>query len=291
MFRVAKILFPVDFSPRSKRAAHYAGMLACRFRSELTLLHVMPPFDGYPIYAMEAAVGSLDPMGPLGDELTQQLDQFANDQFPRLQTTRLVLEGDPAARIVETAASGHADLIVMPTHGYGRFRRFILGSVTAKVLHDADCPVFTGTHLEEENGADAGLFQNILCAIDLGPQSQSVLKWGAAMAAELHAKLHVVHALPALEAGQARYFDQDWRIDLERSECVDLEKLVAEAGLKKANVLLNNGEVSRVVCNAAKATGADLVVIGRHAGAGIFGRLRQHAYAIVRESPCPVVSV
>ena len=37
----------------------------------------------------------------------------------------------------------------MPTHGYGPFRRFILGSNTAKVLHDADCPVWTGVHVEE----------------------------------------------------------------------------------------------------------------------------------------------
>jgi len=37
---------------------------------------------------------------------------------------------------------------MMPTHGLGGFRRFLLGSVTAKVLHDADCPVWTGVHLE-----------------------------------------------------------------------------------------------------------------------------------------------
>jgi hypothetical protein len=37
------------------------------------------------------------------------------------------------------------DLIVTPTHGYGLFRRFLFGSATLKVLHDAACPVWTAS--------------------------------------------------------------------------------------------------------------------------------------------------
>jgi hypothetical protein len=51
-------------------------------------------------------------------------------------------------RIVEFAHNNNITLIAMPTHGYGLFRRFLLGSVTAKVLHDADCPIWTGVHME-----------------------------------------------------------------------------------------------------------------------------------------------
>ena len=47
------------------------------------------------------------------------------------------------------AKANQIDLIMMPTHGYGRFRALLLGSVTAKVLHDADCPVWTAVHREE----------------------------------------------------------------------------------------------------------------------------------------------
>ena len=77
---------------------------------------------------------------------------------------------------------------------------------------------------------------------------------------------------------------------LERSAREQLEELLAEVGVD-AVVVLDDGDVPRVVRNVAGSIGADLVVIGRHAGAGILGRLREHAYAIVRESPCPVVSV
>jgi nucleotide-binding universal stress UspA family protein len=286
MFGLAKILFPIDFSHRSTEAAHYAGMLACRFRSELTLLHVMPVYD--PLAGIEMAAALPEPPIRM-DDMQEKLIALIHDQFRGLTVKHLILEGDPALRIIETAASEKPDLIVMPTHGYGRFRRFLLGSVTAKVLHDADCPVFTGVHLDRSAEVRKGLFQDILCAVDLGPQSRKVLAWAAAMARELDAHLHVVHALPE-ELGEARYFDPGWRVTLAQSDREQIELLVRDAGVD-AEILLDSGDVPQVIRKVAESVGADLVAIGRHPNAGILGRLRQHAYTIVREAPCPVVSV
>ena len=56
---------------------------------------------------------------------------------------------------------------MMPTHGRGPFRRFVLGSVTAKVLHDAPCPVWTSAHLDENSTPMPSNLSNILCAVDL----------------------------------------------------------------------------------------------------------------------------
>jgi hypothetical protein len=55
----------------------------------------------------------------------------------------LIDEGDPGSRIVETARASDVDLIMMPTRGRGSVRSALLGSVTAKVLHDAACAVWT----------------------------------------------------------------------------------------------------------------------------------------------------
>lgn len=52
---------------------------------------------------------------------------------------RVLRSGEPAAEIVAYANNHDSDLIIMPTHGYGVFRRRLLGSITAKVLHDSDC--------------------------------------------------------------------------------------------------------------------------------------------------------
>jgi len=66
---------------------------------------------------------------------------------------------------VKLAQEEGTDLIVLPTHGYGGVRRFILGSITAKVLHDADCPVLTGTHIAETAENQPLFFPNIVCAV------------------------------------------------------------------------------------------------------------------------------
>ncbi len=45
---------------------------------------------------------------------------------------------DPASAIVAYAKARDADLIMMPTHGYGGFRGLLIGSTTAKILHDTN---------------------------------------------------------------------------------------------------------------------------------------------------------
>jgi nucleotide-binding universal stress UspA family protein len=97
---------------------------------------------------------------------------------------------------VEFAHNEHFDLIVMPTHGYGAFRRFILGSNTAKVLHDADSPVWTGVRLADAPAAPSISIHNILFAVDLGPQSAKPLAWAATMSREFGAKLTLMHSMP-----------------------------------------------------------------------------------------------
>src|SRR5207245_2957797 len=67
-------------------------------------------------------------------------------KHPDLAAGAIVSLGDPAAEITHYAEKNQVDLIMMPTHGYGRFRNMLLGSVTAKVLHDAHCPIWTAAH-------------------------------------------------------------------------------------------------------------------------------------------------
>ncbi len=56
----------------------------------------------------------------------------------------------------------------MSTRGEGAFFRFLLGSVTAKVLHEIHCPVWTGAHLEEEPVGEFSI-RNVLGSVDLSP--------------------------------------------------------------------------------------------------------------------------
>ena len=59
----------------------------------------------------------------------------------------------------------------------------------------------------------------------------------------------------------------------------------------EAEILVEAGDPAQVICKAAGRLGSDALVIGRGSAAGVYGRLRTNAYAIIRQSPCPVVSV
>jgi nucleotide-binding universal stress UspA family protein len=69
-----------------------------------------------------------------------------------------------------------------------------------------------------------------------------------------------------------------------------LEDLLKAAGTN-ATVRVDSGQPAKTIAHVAKEIGADLIVIGRRAAPAAAGRLEANAYAIIRQSPCPVVSV
>ena len=285
----SKILAPIAFSARCQGAVQYAESLACHFHSELVLLHVVSPIQtyGFPD-AMAVAPEMID------EVLVQSkaaLDNFASEGLKGIPVKRVTLEGDPGQEIVRYAREAECDLIVMPTHGYGPFRRFLLGSVTAKVLHDAHCPVWTGPHLEDAPEYPSISFGKVLCAVDLGPQSRSVLEWGASFAREYGAQLGVVHAIPASTVSLGGiYFDPQWNEQV-RIESQDLINFMLQELGATAEITIKTGDAPHVVRSVTKDFGANVLVIGRGHTEGILGRLRTNAYAILRESPCPVSAI
>ncbi len=291
MMSLPRILAPIDFSERSPGAARYAGRLACRFHSELTLMHVIDA-SAYQVSAYEFT-------GPVVSTLPAErrseaeglLANFLPDEFRNMNVRRIVLEGDPAGEIVEHAHSERASLIVIPTHGYGPFRRFILGSLSAKILHDAECPVFTGAHIPDAPPDDVRSFRKILCAVDFCPQSKKALQWASEFAGEFNAQLIVAHITPSLEGRSVEYFDPDWRASVAQSAREKLDAMQSSAGTHGDAFIDDSNSIPLALCSAATRLEADLVVIGRGASSGMLGRLRTNAYSIIRQSPCPVVSV
>ena len=286
---LSHILVPVDFSEKSECAARYAAALRRRFGSRLTLLHVLPP-PHYEFGAMEVGGSVLEELfRSRAAQARQDLEAFLAGELPQEGVDRLLLEGDPAAKIVRTAHELGVSLIVMPTHGYGTFRRFILGSVTAKVLHDADCPVWTGVHMEAAKVEDVQL-EKIAVGVDLRSQSERTLMWARRFAQEVGAEMALLHVMPSLEGAAGEFYDPEWKQRMEESARQEIRGLMARLGWE-APVLVASGEVAESVCRLAREWGANLLVIGRGSASGVLGRLRANAYSIIRQSTCPVVSV
>jgi nucleotide-binding universal stress UspA family protein len=275
---VKKILFPVDFSEECVGAARCVEALAGRFEAEILLLHVVS--HGEQVLAEE-----------LLPARQAQLDLFLADELKYFTTHRQCILGDAATGIVNIARSWKPDLLMMPTHGLGMFRRLLLGSVTAKVLHDVKCPVWTGIHSAQAPPLERISCKKVLCAIDLAKRSGEVLHWAIQLAGEYDAELAIVHAIPPVEAtAAARLLDQEYVLDLTVAAKCRLAALQGSAGTN-VQVFVDTGETSKVVRCAAKEFGADMLVIGRHSQAGFAGYLRHNAYGILRESPCPVISI
>ncbi len=294
MLTMRKILVPVDFSERSTAAGKHAVALAQRFDAALSFLHVIPPVRSQ----FAAFEGALYATGlDLVDEetvteRTRRLECLAKTIAPGRAVETVVVVGDPGWEISEFAKSGGIDLIVMPTHGYGPFRRFILGSVTAKVLHDVNCPVFTGTHVPDLPTGDPRPYHRIACALDLSKHSETVLRWGSEFAAAYQAEMVVIHAAPSLDVSGrgGQYLGPEWRGVLLKSARERADKLLEKVGCR-AEIYVDTADVADFVSEAAAEAGADLLLVGRSAHNGLIGRLRTHAYALIRESPCPVISV
>jgi nucleotide-binding universal stress UspA family protein len=292
MALLERILLPIDFSERSTGAARYVEALANKGDCEVALVHVTTPLS-YELSALEVGGTVLNDLNAERTvELRARLDAFAETELGGCTVERVLLEGDPANSIVEFAHRRRASLIIMPTHGYGLFRRFLLGSVTAKVLHDAECPVWTGIHLDQSPACDQIHFRRILVGVDVtcGPRALKAIDWGSQVAARENAEVTIVHAYPSLEGRSGEHFDPNWREGFTRGAAAEIAKLQEQLGTNY-DVVLEAGEPAHVVCELASSRKADLLVIGRGSAAGVFGRLRANAYSIIRQSPCPVVSV
>src|SRR5262245_29456257 len=289
---VSRILLPVDFSPRGMGAARYAAALADHFKAELTVLHALETFRWAPASGWEdSAVFQVEAELAFQDQRKCELESYYKDEYRNLNVKRVMVSGNPAEVIVQQAQKDASDLIVMPTRGCGRFRRFLLGSVTSKVLHDAACPVWTGVHMEETSHEEWKAIRNVVCAIDKGPESPQVIKWAADFAAEFGARLTIVHAIPPITPAAHGYFDPGWWKTLAAQAREDVSGIKRAAGVHGGNILIEEGQPAEAVARIAKELNADLLVIGRNPVQSLLGRLLENAYSIIRESPCPVVSV
>ena len=184
---IKKILFPVDFSDSCLGAARYVEAFAGRFEAEIMLLHAL-------------GLGEHNLAEELLPRRKAQLDAFLLDELKYFITQRLCVTGDPSSEIVDVARRWADDPVMMPTHGLGAFRRLLPGSVTAKVLHDLDCPSTPGIHSEAEPPLEQLQGRRILCAVDLTERSRSILDWAAWLAGEYQAVLGIVHATAELPA-------------------------------------------------------------------------------------------
>src|SRR5208283_3176721 len=144
------------------------------------------------------------------------------------------------------------------THGYGPFRRLLIGSVTAKVLHDASCPVWTAAHTKDMASVIPGLPRRVACAVDLGPHSSNILSWASRLSWEFGASLGVIYVAASLDPRLQDYgLSPEWRGHVINEARAELARLL-ETGGAQGDIHVEIGPIVSGVAGAAKELRADL---------------------------------
>jgi nucleotide-binding universal stress UspA family protein len=292
---IRKILLPVVFTDpptgTSRHLMQQVAWLARRFDAEIIMLHVVSPLS-YPYGVLEPGhdVTARDLHAQVVEWAQKNLDQTLLAGLDGIAVTRVLLRGDPASEIVETARNRNVDLIVMPTHGRGALYRLLLGSVTAKVLHETQCPVWSGAHLEE--GPTAGFsIRRVLCSVELNGHSRHTVSLASGIAEAVDATLTLVHITSSVEfygpgGSQVNPALKETVVGFATKEIGMLQK---EMGTN-FDVIIDSGDVSELLNRAAEQTKADVLVIGHIPGRSHLGD-NGNGYGIIRQSRIPVLSV
>jgi nucleotide-binding universal stress UspA family protein len=294
---IRRILCPTDFSAISARAFEHAASMAAWYEAAVTVLHVLPDtvvpsselaYMGNPMLLERAP----------NDAIESEVASFvAPARRAGLHADGEVREGRPAGEIVRAAQDLRADLIVMATHGRSGFQRWVLGSVTERVLRQAPCPVLTvPAHAAEQ--PHPMFFKRILCATDFSPASEAAVAYAVFLAAKAEACLLLVHVLDRAGAG-AR---PESGPDADGRRGADFE-CAARAQLRRAlppearewcmpEEIVTCGKVAPEILRLAGEREAGLIVMGVHGRSLLdlmaFGSV---THEVVREAVCPVLTV
>lgn len=288
MPQLRDILFPVDFSDPCDQTAATVAAVASHFRAGITVLHVESvPFRAEPFDSSSPASTSRHESR---DASTKAMSRFLARHFASTAVKCLIQEGDPAQAIVALADEHACDLVMMPTHGCSLFRQLVGGSVTARVLHEASCPVWTSAHVAVTEPQLAFDCRVLICAVDRASDSVDLLRWADWFARAYQATLKIVHVIPAFDETSQNCGEVELGRYLLKVAQSDFRSLMERSGVEK-ELLLRGGDVAGRLAETARRQDADLLIVGRGQVQKILGRLRTHLLGIIRDSPCPVISV
>ena len=132
-----KILIAHDGSKSSEKALKKAFEVAEKFGSSVTVISVVPEL--YLTELME--MDRVRILETLTEEAKKTMDRIRTKTagFKSLRT--IIKQGNPAEEILETAKKIKADLIVTGSHGRHGAQKFLLGSVSSKIVDHAPCAV------------------------------------------------------------------------------------------------------------------------------------------------------
>ena len=274
---IKNIAIATDFSPWSEQAMQHALMLARGYGAALHILHTIRRSEFFFV-----------------PDLMVQLDKLAErdseELMGRLRTAHSLdniqhrfwnLNGEVAI-FGDFVRDQKIDLLVLGTRGRTGISKLLLGSVAEQIFHCVSCPVLTVGSSSRRTASQLAL-KNVLFATDLSPQSTAALPYVLAAAKAWHAAIDVLHVC------SPDHSDSERRMEAYRRR---LDALTASEPRFSIHYHVVPGEPSPAVLNFAGQNNANLIVLGLDSHRSLYGGPPlSHAYEIVRQARCPVLSV
>lgn len=283
MGRYKKILVAVDGSESSMNALKESFKLAANEKSWITAVSVVPPYTG-----------DLDIIG-IGRDVFQSMrrpyekaisDALALAKAEGASIKTVCEEGEPYERIIDIASAKKCDLIVMGRRGLKRLERVFVGSVTARVIGHSPVDV-----LVVPKDAAIG-WQRILLATDGSKYSKAAAKRAIDFAKSYGGELKVISVVDVPTEFYAESPKTVEGLVNEAKGYVEAVSKQAEASGVKADAIVREGEIYRVITDIAKEQKADIIVTGSHGRTGLKRLLMGSVTEkIIGHTPCPVLVV
>jgi nucleotide-binding universal stress UspA family protein len=290
--KIERILCPVDFSEFSIGAYAFATSLARRCRARLFVQHVTELWQ-YPSASFAVTADDYERFctrvrSDGGDKLRSFVESHA---ISGVEPECVTGEGMAADSILCFAKQNAIDLIVMGTHGYRGFERWMLGSVTEKVLRMARCQVLAVPQLPSDFIASATSeneinLHRIVVGADFSDSSNEALDYAISLAEEYDAGLTVIHVLeevasPGCAEDPANAYKR-------------LDELLREKAKRTSRIAteVRIGRAYREISQFARDDHAELVVMAVHGrnslDDAVFGST---TYRVIQSGVCPVLAI
>jgi nucleotide-binding universal stress UspA family protein len=274
------IVVGYDGSEHSDRALDRAATMA-QNGTEIVVVSAAEP-----LMRSGGFAGTLD-VDPADAELVRENLQKAQQRLLEAGVTARAVEahGKPADMLVEQAKERGADLIIVGKRGLNAVERAVLGSVSTKVVHDAECDVLVAAPETPSGGA-----ATVVVGYDGSEHAGRALDRAAELARG--GKVVVVSAAHTTMPVHGSMSPAD-RVEIEDSEAnlAAAKQRLASAGVDAA-FIEGHGDPADVLVEEAGAAGANLIVVGtRGHNAAQRALLGSVSTRVVTHATCDVLVV
>lgn len=294
---IKNILCTTDFSRFSNLAISYALSMAEEFDAKLYVCHVID-LTTAGMYG-EAFLAFDEQESRITSRALKELKETIGDRLPNWEP--LVVSGHPADEISRICGELKVDLVISATRGRSGFKRFLIGSVTGRLMRTLPCPLLVVQSIEEAPDAPGDQefrMRRILVGCDFSEDSQLAFQYGVSLAQEFQAELHLAHVIePSVYRDllkPAPSVVEDLREALRDALNEKLESMVPDEAFSWCTLktTLLAGYPHEELIKYARLNKIDLIVLGIR-GHGMVETLLIGSTTdrLTVRSPCPVLCV